>query len=154
MNPTDSPRAPRPRSFFNAIAVVALTLALVACSSGATTTPSATQATATQSTAASAGASTADGAGGGSSDTTVMLMSFAFDPTTLTVPVGTTVTFVNMDPTEHTVTNGKDGKAADNAAFDEKVNAGESVTVTFDTAGTFVVTCTIHPSMNMTVTVQ
>jgi plastocyanin len=83
-----------------------------------------------------------------------MLMDFAFEPTTLTVPVGATVTFVNMDPTEHTVTNGKDGKAVDNPAFDEKVKSGESVTVTFDKAGTFDVTCTIHPTMNMTVTVQ
>ena len=37
---------------------------------------------------------------------------------------------------------------------DEKVKSGESVTVTFDKAGTFDVTCTIHPTMNMTVTVQ
>jgi plastocyanin len=149
MNRTDSTTARRPRFLLATVTTLAVALVLAACSAGASTTPSATAATATQSTAASAG-----GSGSGGGDTNVMLMNFAFDPTTLTVPVGTTVTFVNMDPTEHTVTNGKDGKAADNAAFDEKVDAGQSVTVTFDKAGTFDVTCTIHPSMNMTVTVQ
>jgi plastocyanin len=149
MNRTDSTAARRPRFLLATVTTLAVALVLAACSAGASTTPSATAATAPQSTAASAG-----GSGSGGGDTNVMLMNFAFDPTTLTVPVGTTVTFVNMDPTEHTVTNGKDGKAADNAAFDKKVDSGQSVTVTFDKAGTFDVTCTIHPSMNMTVTVQ
>jgi plastocyanin len=147
VNLTDSTQARRSH-FLLGVATMALSLVLVACSAGASTTPSATQATSTQ-TAAGSGSG-----GSGAGDTNVMLMNFAFDPTTLTVPVGTTVTFVNMDPTEHTVTNGKDGKAADNAAFDKKVDSGQSVTVTFDKAGTFDVTCTIHPSMNMTVTVQ
>jgi plastocyanin len=124
----------------------ALLIGLVACSSGASTTPSAT--------AAGAGSPTSAASGTGAGGPMAMLMDFAFEPTTLTVPVGATVTFVNMDPTEHTVTNGKDGKAVDNPAFDEKVKSGESVTVTFDKAGTFDVTCTIHPTMNMTVTVQ
>jgi plastocyanin len=121
-------------------------IGLVASSSGASTTPSAT--------AAGAGSPTSAASGTGAGGPMAMLMDFAFEPTTLTVPVGATVTFVNMDPTEHTVTNGKDGKAVDNPAFDEKVKSGESVTVTFDKAGTFDVTCTIHPTMNMTVTVQ
>jgi plastocyanin len=125
----------------------ALIIGLVACSSAAGTTPSAT--------AAGAGTpSPATSQGAGAGEPMAMLMDFAFEPATLTVPVGTTVTFVNMDPTEHTVTNGKDGKAIENPAFDEKVRSGESVTVTFDKAGTFDVTCTIHPTMNMTVTVQ
>jgi plastocyanin len=121
-------------------------IGLVACASGASTAPTAT--------AAGAGTPTAAASGAGAGGPMAMLMDFAFEPTTLTVPVGATVTFVNMDPTEHTVTNGKDGKAVDNPAFDEKVKSGESVTVTFDKAGTFDVTCTIHPTMNMTVTVQ
>jgi plastocyanin len=122
----------------------ALIIGLVACSSGASTTPTAT----------AAGAGTPTSAASGASGPMAMLMDFAFEPATLTVPVGTTVTFVNMDPTEHTVTNGKDGKAVANPAFDEKVASGDSVTVTFDKAGTFDVTCTLHPTMNMTVTVQ
>jgi plastocyanin len=135
-----------------------LTVALAACSSGAGSTPSSTAAStpsvsASQSAADSQSAA-ASASQAGTAENTVMLMGFAFEPTTLTVPAGTTVTFVNMDPTEHTVTNGKDGTKADAAKFDEKVDSGASVEITFDTPGTFDVTCTIHPSMNMTVTVQ
>lgn len=129
------------------LALGLLVTILVACSS-----------TAGASSSTSASASTAGTAAGGSPATgsgqTVTLKSFAFSPATLTVPAGTTVTFKNEDPTEHTVTNGKDGKAAAGAKFDEKLPTGQSVTVTFDTPGTYDVTCTIHSSMNMTVTVQ
>ena len=78
----------------------------------------------------------------------------AFSPTSLTVTVGTKVTFQNKDTVDHTVTNGKDGKPDANAAFDKSLPAGQSVDITFDKAGTFKVTCKIHSSMNMTVTVQ
>ena len=58
------------------------------------------------------------------------------------------------DTVDHTVTNGKDGKPDANAAFDKSLPAGQSVDITFSNAGTFNVTCKIHSSMNMTVTVQ
>ena len=113
--------------------VAALSLALVAC----TSSPS--------SSAQSSGAS------GG---TTVTLSGLAFSPTSLTVKVGTKVTFQNKDTVDHTVTNGKDGKPDANAAFDKSLPSGQSVDITFDKAGTFNVTCKIHSTMNMTVTVQ
>jgi plastocyanin len=111
----------------------ALTLALAACTSN------------TSSSVQSAGAS------GGS---VVTLSGLAFSPTSLTVKAGTTVTFQNKDTFDHTVTNGKDGKPDANAAFDKSLPAGQSVDITFDKAGTFNVTCKIHSTMNMTVTVQ
>jgi plastocyanin len=113
--------------------VAALSLALVAC----TSSPS--------SSAQSSGAS------GG---TTVTLSGLAFSPTSLTVKVGTKVTFQNKDTVDHTLTNGKDGKPDANAAFDKSLPSGQSVDITFDEAGTFNVTCKIHSTMNMTVTVQ
>jgi plastocyanin len=61
---------------------------------------------------------------------------------------------VNNDGAAHTVTEGSDGTAADGARFDEQVANGAEVTVTFDEAGTYEITCTLHPSMNMTVTVE
>jgi plastocyanin len=91
------------------------------------------------------------GASGGS---LVTLSGLAFSPTSLTVKAGTTVTFQNKDSFNHTVTNGKDGKPDANAAFDKSLPAGQSVDITFDKAGTFNVTCKIHSTMNMTVTVQ
>lgn len=33
------------------------------------------------------------------------------------------------------------------------LNAGQTVNVTFPTAGTYQITCTVHPNMNLTVTV-
>jgi len=111
----------------------ALSLALVACTSN------------TSSSAQSAGTS------GG---TVVTLSGLAFSPTSLTVKAGTTVTFQNKDSVDHTVTNGKDGTPDANAAFNKMLPAGQSVDITFDKAGTFNVTCTIHSTMNMTVTVQ
>jgi plastocyanin len=103
-----------------------------------------------------AGESTADGGGddGGESTAQVELTGFAFSPTELTVAAGTTVTFVNNDGTAHTVTEGTDGTAAEDARFDEQVANGAEVTVTFDEPGTYQVTCTLHPTMNMTVVVE
>jgi len=111
----------------------ALSLALVACTSN------------TSSSAQSAGT-----AGG----TVVTLSGLAFSPTSLTLKAGTTVTFQNKDTVDHTVTNGKDGTPDANAAFNKMLPVGQSVDITFDKAGTFNVTCTIHSTMNMTVTVQ
>ena len=113
--------------------VAALSVALVACTSSP-----------------SSSAQSSSGSGGN----TITLSGLAFSPTSLTVAVGTTVTFKNNDTVDHTVTNGKDGKPDANAAFDKSLPSGQSVDITFDKAGTFKVTCKIHSSMNMTVTVQ
>ena len=127
------PAARRMISVRPMLSVAILSLALVAC----TSTPSSS-------------AQSSSGSGGN----TVTLSGLAFSPTSLTVKVGTTVTFKNNDSVDHTVTNGKDGKPDANAAFDKSLPTGQSVDVTFDKAGTFNVTCKIHSSMNMTVTVQ
>ena len=95
---------------------------------------------------------TDDGGGGAAGNTvTITASNFGDD---ITVAAGTTVTFVNNDSLGHTVTEGVDGEIADGARFDEDVAAGESVEVTFDEPGTYQVTCEVHPTMNMTVTVE
>lgn len=123
-------------------AIASLILVLAACSSSG-------------SGASADGGGASDGAAsGGAGGDQVELTGFAFSPSELTVAAGTTVTFVNNDSSPHTVTEGSDGTAADGARFDEDVAAGEEVTVTFDEAGTYQVTCKLHPDMNMTVTVE
>ena len=122
------PAARRTTSMRPLLLVAALTLALVACTSNSSSS--------------------------GATGNTVTLSGLAFNPTTLTVKAGTTVTFKNNDNVDHTVTNGKDGTPDANAAFDKSLPQGQSVDITFGTAGTFNVTCKIHHSMNMTVTVQ
>ena len=91
-----------------------------------------------------------DGGGGGDAGQTVSLSGGQFSPSTLTIPAGTTVTFTGT--TGHTVTEGSDGQAVDDPIVDEQ--GGADVVVTFDEAGTFNITCKIHPSLNMTITVE
>ena len=75
------------------------------------------------------------------------IYDFEFEPADLSVSVGTTVTWLNEGPTEHTVT-------ADDGSFDSTpIAVDASFSQTFDTAGTFAYHCTIHPEMIGTVTV-
>ena len=124
--------------------LVGVALLLAGCS-GTGTSSTATTAT------ASVAASQSQPASGG--EATVNMAGFKFDPAALTVKVGTKVTFVNKDSALHEVAEGQDGKKADGARFDESVAPGASTIITFDQAGTVKVTCRIHPTMNMTVTV-
>ncbi|MBA2632987.1 MAG: amidase [Chloroflexi bacterium] len=97
-------------------------------------------------------ASPADGdEDGGDTGETVSLSGGAFAPSSLTIPVGTTVTFT--DTAGHTVTEGSDGEAVEDPLVDEEGSA-EPIVVSFDEAGTFNITCRIHPAMNMTITVE
>jgi plastocyanin len=129
---------------------VALLIVLAACSSN--NAASATQsASATESASQSAAASQSTAASG---TQTVKLSGFKFDPATLTIAVGTKVIFQNQDGVTHTVTNGKDGQPESSPLFDQSVPDGSSFEFTFTKAGTFNVTCKIHHSMNMTITVQ
>jgi plastocyanin len=87
----------------------------------------------------------------------VFISNMAFDPATITVAVGTNITWINNDATAHTVTS--DTGSAD--TFDSgSISAsggyggGGSFHRTFATAGTFHYHCSIHPSMHGTVIVQ
>jgi plastocyanin len=91
-----------------------------------------------------------DGGGGATGGESVSMANTTFTPSTLTVPAGTTVTFT--DTSGHTVTEGTDGVAVEDPIVDE--DGGSDVDVVFDEPGTYNITCKIHPSMNMTITVE
>lgn len=129
------------------IPLVGMALLLAACSSSGTGAAATATATASASAIASASQPASSGAA------TVKMVGFQFDPTALTVKAGTKVTFTNSDSALHEVAEGENGKKADPSRFDESVKPGASTTITFDTAGTVHVTCLIHPTMNLTVTV-
>ena len=133
------------------IPLVGMALLLAACSSSGTGAAATATATASASAIASASASASQPASSGAA--TVKMVGFQFDPTALTVKAGTRVTFTNSDSALHEVAEGENGKKADPSRFDESVKPGASTTITFDTAGTVHVTCLIHPTMNLTVTV-
>ncbi len=76
------------------------------------------------------------------------MVDIAFDPDTLTVAVGTEVTWNNEDGTDHTST------AEDDTWASGTLGDGESFSFTFDEAGTFAYVCEIHPSMTGEVVVE
>jgi plastocyanin len=77
----------------------------------------------------------------------VEISDFAFAPDQLAVDVGTELTWVNADPTAHTVT-ARDG------SFDSgTVDAGGRFRTTFTEPGTFEYLCQIHPTMRGSVRV-
>ncbi|MGH2482820.1 MAG: cupredoxin domain-containing protein [Candidatus Limnocylindria bacterium] len=132
-------------------------LALAACSPSASASSPAESAAASlveppaESAAASAAASPSEAAVGGDTTVTIAGRSFGGD---ITISAGSTVTWVNNDSVGHTVTNGENGSAAGDALFDESLADGGTFEFTFDTPGVYQVTCKIHSSMNMTITVE
>lgn len=136
--------------------LAALTLALAACSStqqeSAAASASASASAAGSSAAASAAESAEPAEPAGPEE--VRIVASEYTPDELTVATGTEVVFVNDDSFAHTVTEGTDGQAADDAFVDEEVAGSGEVRVTFDEAGTFDITCRFHPEMQMTVTVE
>ncbi|MDQ5841749.1 MAG: plastocyanin/azurin family copper-binding protein [Chloroflexota bacterium] len=131
-------------------------LALAACSPSASASSTAESAAASaelpaESAAASTAASPSEPAVGGDTTVTISGNSFGGD---FTISAGSTVTFVNNDSVGHTVTNGENGVAAADALFDEPLADGGTFEFTFDTPGVYQVTCKIHTTMNLTITVQ
>ena len=71
-----------------------------------------------------------------------------FDPLILNVPVGTTVTWKNLDSTLHTVTSGSAESGKSGTIFDSSyLTGGKTFQHTFNSSGTFDYFCTLHPYM-------
>lgn len=79
--------------------------------------------------------------------------TFAFSPATITIKVGTTVTWTNNTSAPHTVTS-DDGTTFDSGASNPISANGGTYSFTFTKAGTFTYHCQIHPFMKATVIVQ
>jgi plastocyanin len=78
----------------------------------------------------------------------VKVDNFSFGPATLTVAVGTTVTWTNRDDIPHTV-------VSTDKVFKSKVlDTDEKFSFTFAKAGTYPYFCSIHPKMTGSVVVQ
>ena len=77
----------------------------------------------------------------------VQIVNFAFSPQSLSVPVGTTVRWTNMDAATHTATSNTNvwdsGNLAQNGFYQ----------FTFNTIGTYAYHCTFHTNMTGTITV-
>jgi plastocyanin len=78
----------------------------------------------------------------------VKIDNFVFGPQTVTVPVGTTVTWTNVDDIPHTAVS-TDG------VFKSKVmDTDEKFSFTFTKTGTYSYYCSVHPKMTGKVVVQ
>lgn len=120
-------------------------------SPGSTTTSGSTSTTGASSTTTSSSTTTTSSSTTSTTDDSsnrVIIRNLAFNPATLNVAVGATVTWRNDDSVPHTVT-------ADGGSFaSSAIPSGGSFSHTFSTAGVFAYHCSIHPSMTATVVVQ
>jgi len=77
----------------------------------------------------------------------VKIVNFAYSPPTLTVKVGTRVTWANKDSASHTATSDQPG-------FDTGTLAqGKRMTIKFNKPGTFAYHCAFHAFMTSTIKV-
>jgi len=77
----------------------------------------------------------------------VQITNYAFQPASLTVKVGTRLTWTNHDATAHTAT-------ADQGTFDTgTLNQGQSKTIDFKRPGTYAYHCIFHAFMTATIKV-
>jgi plastocyanin len=84
------------------------------------------------------------------SDNIITIVKNTFQPATMTVKVGSTVRWVNADDHPHRIEFAD--KAFSTSAF--LLGASQSFSQRFDRAGTYDYDCTIHPSMQGTITVE
>ncbi len=77
-----------------------------------------------------------------------------YDPQDISVPIDTTVQWINEDETIHTVTSGAPDLGASGIFDSSIIDAGNSFTYTFDSTGTFDYYCIVHPWMIGSVTAE
>ena len=95
------------------------------------------------------------------SSPTVIMSGATFTTSSVTISKGSTITFTSQGGTTHILVNGMNGRPQPESGAPDFGTSGETVaadqswtTGPWNTAGTFHVTCTIHPStMTMTVIV-
>jgi plastocyanin len=89
------------------------------------------------------------GAGAVVATKSVTIKNFAFGPASITLKVGSTVTWTNGDKDQHTVTSQNSAGPLRSAI----INSGETYKYTFTKTGRYAYRCTIHPFMTGTVVV-
>lgn len=75
----------------------------------------------------------------------VAVLGLAYDPATLQVPLGATVTWTNRDGIAHTVTSGVPGFP--DGAWDGQIFTGATFARLFTQPGTYAYYCRFHSSM-------
>jgi plastocyanin len=131
--------------YLTALAVLVITGALLTISCGTNSTP----VTSTAAQGAQTKPPPGQTAGPDFNPAAVTIENFAFSPASVTVSVGTTVTWTNKDSATHTVTS-----LQGNVLNSGNIATGGTFSFTFNQTGTFDYHCAIHPSMTGKVIVQ
>ena len=85
------------------------------------------------------------------SEVIVRIFDFGFDKSDMTVPVGTTIMWVNTGAVQHTTVSLVDGERYWDSGIMEP---GATFSFTFNEPGTWAYVCGLHPDMTGTVTVE
>lgn len=89
------------------------------------------------------------GSGKNQSDSNeVNIDNFSFTPPTLTIPVGTRVTWINHDDVPHIIMN------TDKRFVSPVLDTDERFSYTFTSPGTYTYYCSIHPKMTARIIVH
>jgi plastocyanin len=78
----------------------------------------------------------------------VVMKNFDYSPMNLSVPVGATVTWKNLDGEPHTVVS------VDGAFRSQALDQNDTYSFTFKKAGTYKYVCSIHPKMMAAIIVK
>jgi len=81
-------------------------------------------------------------------DNLVVMKNFDYSPMALTIPVGGTVIWKNLDGEPHTVVS------VEGAFRSGALDQNDTFSFTFKKAGTYKYVCSIHPKMMATITVK
>jgi plastocyanin len=130
-----------------ALLVAAIVLAGCASTGNSANTATAETTMAVMTTAAAGETTAADTSAANSSQ--VICKNNKFDPSTLTVKAGTTVTWVNKDGYVHTVTSGTSPNDRSGLFDSGNINSGGTFSFKFDKAGTYDYFCIPHFSLGM-----
>jgi plastocyanin len=80
--------------------------------------------------------------------TEVKIDNFSFTPSTVSVPEGTQVHWINQDDIPHTVVS------EDKAFKSNALDTNDGFSYTFSKPGTYKYFCSLHPKMTATIVVQ
>ena len=84
----------------------------------------------------------------------IAIQNYSFNPKTVTIKVGTTVTWTNLDSGHHMISNQGTAMFGPGKIFLSKVlGKGDTYSFTFTTAGVYPYFCVIYPTMLGTITV-
>jgi plastocyanin len=137
----------------NAILAVPVLLAVSMCAhseapAASAKSPASTAATTTATAAAAPAATTTATTVAAADATTISIREFMFAPTSMTVAVGTTVKWQNLDGEPHTV------RSVDTSFSSNPLDQNDSFAFKFDKPGTYKYVCSIHPQMVGTIVVK